>query len=126
MHFYEISSGKLFKETELLGTGYAGHGEGRNNPDAVRQQGVGPLPPGVYKIGPAFDHDHLGPCVMRLTQVIGQSYGRDAFFLHGDNASHPGESSDGCVVQGPSVRTRVAASADSVLVVVANLPGAMP
>src|SRR5271156_840115 len=58
-HFsYEQATGRMFLTTgasnDLYGTGYAGsdqHG-GKNNPHAQCEKDIGPLPRGIYTIGP--------------------------------------------------------------------------
>lgn len=36
----------------IIGTGYAGHGNGINNPALQCSPGIGPLPQGIYTIQP--------------------------------------------------------------------------
>jgi hypothetical protein len=62
---------------------------------------VGPLPQGVYRIGPWEEHHgHLGPMVASLTQIEGETFGRDAFYIHGpaNNVMAYGQESLGCTV----------------------------
>lgn len=94
-----------------IGQGYSGHGDGKNNPDMQNVRMTGPIPCGKYRIGAPYDHPHLGKYVMPLTAQEGtNTFGRDAFFLHGDNAKHPGEASDGCIVMPPEVRHAIGAA----------------
>ena len=127
MYLYEQSTGKLRDENGvLIGEGYSGHAEGKNNPQMQNVPDIGPIPVGVYRIGQPFDHPHLGPCVMSLTPLPEtDTFGRSGFFLHGDDREHPGEGSEGCIVQGPMVRHAVAATVstgigDGLLKVVAD------
>jgi len=83
---------------KLCGGCWAGQGAGKNNPDKVSVHKVGPLPPGLYRIGFLQDGGHLGPEVLALTQVFGDSYGRSGFYIHGSNAAHPETSSEGCII----------------------------
>lgn len=86
---------------------YSGaYGPAKNNPDFVSHVGVGPIPIGLYTIGPAFDTVEHGPCVMRLTPQAGTNeYGRAGFLIHGDSISNPGHGSEGCIcTDGPNGR----------------------
>lgn len=117
---HEIRSGHLYDPSgHLRGIGYAGHGAGKNNPDWCDVVGIGPIPPGLYSIGPAYRHEHLGPTTMNLDPLEGtETYGRSLFRMHGENAAHPGESSDGCPVHDHGARGLVAESLDRVLEVI--------
>lgn len=119
MWTYKQTTGELFDaHGERIGIGYAGFGEGKNNPALQQVHDIGPLPRGRYFIGPAYLHPHLGPLTMNLTPQAGTStFGRDAFRMHGDNASH--DASHGCIVQNHDVRVRVRDSADKDLEVIA-------
>lgn len=84
--------------------GWAGHGAGRNNPAMQPVHEVGPLPQGLYDVGPWGDASsvlgypaHLGPFIARLTQVEGETFGRDGFYIHGPGGADPTQSSKGCV-----------------------------
>src|SRR5215469_14959261 len=53
---YERSSGKMFDPGGMLvGFGYSGIGIGKNNPEAENIEDVGPIPQGIYTIGPPHD-----------------------------------------------------------------------
>jgi hypothetical protein len=73
-------------------------GEGRNLPNMQNVSKIGPLPRGIYTIGPAYNHPKLGPCTMDLTPDKGnQMFGRDAMRCHGDSIENPGTASEGCI-----------------------------
>ena len=55
---------------------------------------------------------------MSLTPVGHLAHGRTAFLIHGDSIKHPGDASEGCIILGPHIRTRIAASGDTVLNVI--------
>ncbi len=116
-------TGQLFADGWILvGTGYAGavEGDGKNNPAMQAVHDVGPLPCGDYTIGPAYTHPKLGPVTMNLTpDSTNEMFGRTVFRIHGDNPEH--DASEGCIVQGRSVRERVNTSTDKRLRVVADL-----
>lgn len=113
---YDQSSGELRLNGALMGKGYAGTGAGRDNPDMEDVAYVGPIPRGDYDIGPAYSHPSLGPVVMNLDPVGHTARGRTHFRIHGDNTSN--DASEGCIILGPSIRKKIAASADRKLEVV--------
>ena len=91
-----------------VGTGYSGHAEGRNNPAMQNVHNIGPIPRGLYAIGPAHDTPTHGPHVMALTPV--------GFLMHGDNVRH--DASQGCIIMLRTVRDLVSSSVDKQLTVV--------
>lgn len=111
---YIIHSGELKSPDEAFaGTGYSGkEGTFRNNPHMVSMHGLGPIPPGSYTIGPAYDEiPGTGPCTMALTPDHGtDTFGRSLFRIHGDNLDH--DASHGCIIFGPSIRREIAMSED--------------
>jgi hypothetical protein len=106
-----------------LGTGHAGEGTGRNDPDAQNRKdtdqprgNAGPLPRGEYTIGPQQDNqtssDKTLYASMRLTDNPSNNMdGRDSnsFLIHG------GELSTGCVVADRATRDAVAISGTNTL-----------
>ena len=102
---YSQSTGALVDADKgVVAQGWAGNGEGKNNPAMQEVHEVGPLPQGLYDLGPWEQfHPGLGPLVCRLTQVEGETFGRDGFFIHGasqvlDPAHGYGQESKGCLV----------------------------
>lgn len=113
--FSQLSGDIWGSDGAYLGRGYAGHGEGKCNPDAENVKGVGPLPHGSWKPVEFFeDHPRVGRDAIRLepaddeTLELVKSYGRDpiSFFMHGDSIEHPGEASDGCIIQERDIRLK--------------------
>jgi hypothetical protein len=123
MWIYESSTGRLYKEGgELVATGYAGHGEGLNNPQLQDTHNVGPLPEGFYSIGPAHTSQRTGPVTMNLDPDPGNGmYGREDFRIHGDNPKGDHSASDGCMVFGRAARETIDQEPDRRLQVVATL-----
>jgi hypothetical protein len=79
-----------------------------NNPDKQNVPNVGPLPRGLYIIGRAYAHPHLGPVVMNLTpDAANEMFGRSDFRIHGAAYVHPELSSHGCIIQPKDVRIRI-------------------
>lgn len=80
---------------------YSGKGhykwQGRNNINMVSKIGVGPIPPGLYKMGKSYDNPHLGPCTINLDPIAHTiTFGRSLFRIHGNNLSN--DASHGCIV----------------------------
>ena len=122
MWTYQQSTGKLGHDGVLVGTGYAGAPNAVNDPDKQNIHAVGPIPRGMWTIGPAFTDPHLGPLAMHLTPAAStETFGRTAFLIHADRrdfATHPQQASEGCIIMPNYVRQIVAASDDRSLEVV--------
>ena len=99
MYVYSQSTGAMWNAAGgLLGVGYSGHGEGKNNPAMEQVEGVGPIPEGLYSIGPAIEGSHLGPLALPLIPAKDtRTFGRKGFFIHGDDIADPGCGSHGCI-----------------------------
>lgn len=120
MWTFEQSTGRLRRGNIAFVGGYAGFGLGKNNPALQDQRNVGPLPRGHYLIGGPEDTPQHGPYVLRLYPMPGnQMFGRAGFLCHGASASHPLESSNGCIIEPRHIRETVWTSGDTVLEVVA-------
>lgn len=108
---YVQSSGQLLRpDGSLCATGYAGHGEGRNNPTMQNVRDVGPIPCGLYRIGiPVEHHPMLGVLAIPLIPAgSNDMFGRSHFWMHGDNHDH--DASLGCIIQPNAARLEVAAA----------------
>ncbi|MTJ82932.1 MAG: DUF2778 domain-containing protein [Telmatospirillum sp.] len=115
----QSSTGDLSLNGVAVARGYSGRGAGKSNPALQTAPSIGPIPQGRYHIGAPFVHPHAGPFAMRLTpQRDTGTFGRSGFMIHADSMSHPGESSNGCIVLMPQVRQRIWGSHDHVIVVV--------
>lgn len=119
MFIYSQSSGRMWQGTEDLGVAYAGHPPHRNDPASQEIVDFGPIPRGVYGISKSIMDAKLGPVTMALTPLASnQMFGRSGFYIHGDNAEHPGLSSDGCIVADLTTRHAIDASLDKLLMVI--------
>ena len=115
MYSFSISNGLFRHNGILFGTGWAGQGIGRNNPDAQKMPDIGPLPIGKYTIGKAYDHTlengythNLGPVVMDLTpDPANEMFGRKDFRIHGASLLDPARSSEGCIILPRPVREAI-------------------
>jgi len=127
LNVYEQSTGKWYgPDSDVWGIGWSGQLGGRNNPIEQAIQDLGPIPEGLYTIGPAYQHPKLGPITMDLTPDAGDNeFGRSLFRIHGFG-SDVIHASEGCIVQVATVRTRINASPDKRLQVVADVLTALP
>jgi uncharacterized protein RhaS with RHS repeats len=105
------------------GTGYAGHGQGINNPAMQNQINTGPIPQGTYTIGPQQNNvTNTGTTLfqsMRLTPDANNNmFGRSGFIIHGDNAQGNQSASAGCPVISRSIRNQISNSGDNTLRVI--------
>lgn len=116
---YCSATGQLWRNREIVGVGYSGFGEGRDNPALEGVPNVGPIPRGEYTISSPYDSEKHGPHVMRLTPRDGtDTLGRGAFLIHGDSLHMPGTASHGCVILPRNIREQISESGDEVLEVV--------
>jgi hypothetical protein len=120
MWTYGQASGNLKDPTGVIvGCGYSGFEDGKNNPALEAAIGVGPIPRGEYAIADPHDDPEVGPFAMRLTPTSDtDTLGRYAFLIHGDSIEHPGQASHGCIILAPVLRHLIAASGDKLLQVV--------
>jgi RHS repeat-associated protein len=105
----------------VVGTGYAGHGNGVNNPALQDSSGIGPLPQGGYTIQSQQTNvtgtGVVLPSSMRLTpDPTNNMLNRAGFLIHGGNMSTQ-TSSAGCIVLPPNVRNIIGGSGDNRLIV---------
>jgi hypothetical protein len=121
---YSQSTGRLTHvdsdgTRKFVATGYAGQGEGLNNPDMQDVKHVGPIPRGTWDIGNQYNHTVLGRHVMNLTPRAGtNTFNRTAFRIHGDNSYLNYSASEGCIILGLKVRDQIAKSGDNILRVI--------
>ena len=119
MWTYEQLTGRILQDNQLVGVGYAGSPQGKNNPDKQEVSQVGPLPRGTYTISAPQNSPHTGPYTLDLTPDPGnQMFGRADFRIHGDSIEHPGTASEGCVITARSIREHIWTSGDHELQVV--------
>ena len=119
---YEQVSGRLYApDGDLVGVGYSGAADGKNNPACQSIHDLGPIPVGVYHIGPAVNTVTHGPFVLPLTPDPSNTmFGRFGFLIHGDSIVAPVTASQGCIIMSRDVREAIAISGDTDLQVVAT------
>jgi len=117
--FYRQRTGELFHGIEHIATGYSGSAQGKNNPDMEAVHNIGPIPRGYWTIGKVLDGQATSPHSIPLYPFpTTNTFGRQLFFMHGDQLQHPGEASHGCLVLDAFTRGRLAESSDKVLQVI--------
>lgn len=112
---YVQSTGKLYDKTgALISTGYSGKARGKNNPALQGVRGMGPIPRGIWKMVRVYNSPNVGPYAIELHAVdvtpnndTHDETGRGAFRVHGDSIKHPGEASNGCIIEPLAVRKKL-------------------
>lgn len=108
MWVYRQSTGLLSHNGQPFIVGYAGRGSGFNDPEMQNVSKIGPLPQGQYTIGLALQHAHLGSVVLALApSKTNEMFGRDGFFIHGDNTQVNHTASEGCIVVTLTARIKI-------------------
>ena len=118
MWTYSQQTGKLTSEDgSIRGVGYSGRGADLNNPAGEADVGQGPIPEGMWTIGPFFsDPGGKGPIVCRLTPEDGtETFGRSGFMIHGDNSESNHTASEGCIILARLLRVAIEVSGDNSL-----------
>jgi hypothetical protein len=117
MYTYHQSTGVLDHDGIPLLTGYAGYGNGVNNPAMQHRRDLGPLPHGRYIMTALIDSPDTGFATIILEpDPANQMFGRSSFKIHGDNATANHTASDGCIIAGHAPdRARIWSSGDKVL-----------
>jgi hypothetical protein len=131
---FQISTGYITDDAGnlLSSVAYAGndsrtpqnpdHIQGKNNPEMTGIEFIGPLPVGVYNVGPFGNYPVVGVNAAKLSQMSGESYGRGDFYIHGQenpNSINFGQESEGCLVVPHSDRLIIAALIPTQLTVIA-------
>lgn len=108
---YRQSTGELLYGGAVLGEGYSGFGVARNDPESQALAGLGPIPQGIWTMGPLSTSPAHGPLAITLQPDIGtETFGRTGFLCHGDSLEHPGGASHGCIIMPRIVREQLIAS----------------
>lgn len=120
MTVFDITAGRLSIDGNDIGPAYSGAPGSVDDPTQEAVVAHGPIPEGLWTIGEPATVQKLGPYAMALTPVAGtETFGRSAFFIHGDNGAHDQSASEGCIVAGPLIREAIWADPDHMLSVVA-------
>jgi hypothetical protein len=117
MWTYVQLSGDLFKGNAYIETGYSGKvPEGKNDPSKECVKNVGPIPRGLYDIGPEKSSPSPVTLVLSADDPRYCNPPRDGFLIHGDNST--GTASTGCIILSRKTRERIRDSGDDRLKVV--------
>jgi hypothetical protein len=107
--------------TVAIGTeGYAGQGEGKNNPDMQNKENVGPIPQGAWKIEPGSSNSK-GPLTIKLIpDPSTETFNRKDFRIHGEKLppAEPGNASEGCIIHSRDIRQSIVDLNGGILIVV--------
>lgn len=115
MWIYKVKSGTLYRDGALVGKGYSGYGSCKDNPNCEHIKNKGPIPRGKYIIGEPFTSSKTGPYVLPLKPYGHTAFGRNAFQIHGDKRSSPGNASTGCIILFLHYRKQIGKSNDYIL-----------
>lgn len=113
---YSQSTGRLYLADgedvrALVATGYSGAPGYQNRSEFEGLVAKGPIPRGVWRIGPAFRHRRLGRVAIPLQAADPKTaLGRAGFYIHGDSQLGDGSASSGCIVLPYETRCIIAAS----------------
>lgn len=104
MWTWDQSSGIMFDpEGNEFAKGYAGYGEGKNNPEMENVVAIGPIPKGTWIMTDIRNSSNTGPATIVLEpHDKNQTFGRSEFRIHGDSIKNPGKASHGCICFGPA------------------------
>lgn len=104
---------------QVIATGYAGKGKGKNSSAHESVPNVGPIPRGRWIIAAMTDTKDHGPFCLRLLPYEGTvTFGRSGFLIHGDSISDPGNASQGCIILPRVARETIWYSKDTGLLVI--------
>jgi hypothetical protein len=107
---------------DTLAVGYSGSlsNGGINDPSKQCVVKVGPIPRGLYTIGPPGPGP--SPYSLRLTpDPANDMCGRSDFLIHGDSISHPRNASEGCIILKRPEREAIVTSGVKLLCVVDHI-----
>ncbi len=108
---WDQSAGTLSHNGKAVGKGYAGHGEGKNNPAMQDVRSVGPIPAGLWRMVSVKDSPKTGQFTIVLMPEPGtDTRGRSEFRIHGDSRKAPGTASEGCIILNRTIRETIWAS----------------
>ena len=98
MFKYIQSTGKIYLDGALIGSGYSGAPEYKNQPEHQGKKNLGCIPCGVYTILPAFKGPKGPVCMRLIPDPSNEMFGRSGFMIHGDSKDNPGTASEGCII----------------------------
>lgn len=120
---YCVRTGEMHLGGKVIGAGYSGAGQHKNEPGSEYMPDLGPIPEGDWVIsGPPETTATHGPFVLPLAPgKETETYGRSGFLIHGERLyGEPGNASQGCIVLPRDVREVIWSSGEKNLLVVAE------
>ena len=117
---YQIKTGEVKLNDKIVGYGYSGNGTFLNDPTKTDIPDHGPIPQGLWHLGGWEEqHGKLGGIVIHLApDVTTNTFGRSAFFIHGDNFKVNHTASDGCIILSKELRKELRDSGETQLTVI--------
>jgi len=106
---YAQKTGVLTLDGKEIGKGYAGRGEGLNNPAKEGTRNVGPVPAGAWVLSKPRTYKTMPNC-FDLTPSGHKALDRTEFLIHGDNKKMNQTASEGCIILEPDIRKKIADS----------------
>jgi len=106
---YAQKTGVLTLDGKEIGKGYAGRGEGLNNPAKEGTRNVGPVPAGAWVLSKPRTYKTMPNC-FDLTPSGHKALGRTEFLIHGDNKAKNQTASEGCIILAADIRKKIADS----------------
>jgi hypothetical protein len=108
-YVYKQSTGQLTQNKQLLGMGYSGKGQARNNFAMQGQRNLGPIPVGSYAITGKKNDEKGEPIVELLPQAPNNAQGRFPFetFRISAETNPPGNAPAGDIVMPRDARQRI-------------------
>ena len=108
VYTYNQTTGEFKSAIGEITKGYSGFGEGKNNPAMEGIADVGPIPVGSYECLTPINSKNLGPdSIALIASEDTNTFGRSAFYIHGDSVNHPGLASHGCIIIPPGTRKAI-------------------
>lgn len=109
---YQQSTGIFWLDGKIAARGYSGKGIGKNNHAMQSVVSVGPIPIGLWlldkdggdKVTPGYESPTRYSIKLEPEEGT-ETFGRSAFFIHGDNSSST--ASRGCPIVNRPFRRRV-------------------
>lgn len=83
--------------------------QGKLNHDQQATHKIGPAPVGRWRCGAWANYPRVGAMACPITQISGETFGRNAFFIHGpdERPEYYGQESEGCNVVMHNYRVNV-------------------
>jgi len=106
---YVQATGEMRRDGVVVGVGYSGDPEHKNDVRYESFRSKGPIPRGAYRMIYVYPrHPKLGELAITLRPVGHDCLGRSNFMIHADSVKKPGTASEGCIVIDRKIRKAMA------------------